>query len=129
MPMGNVAGPAAAVMGTIVTHGGAAMGAVIDRAYDGTTTPVAMAAAILCIVAFACYRWADVSWDDLAERQLVPLAGMAPPVSAIPEEPQSPPWLHGEPVPEVAEPANLTRSLNDLALRTRLRRWPMPDRA
>ena len=87
MPMGNIAGTAAAVIGTIVTLGGAVIGALIDRAYDGTITPLAMAAALLCLVAYVWYRWADARWDDLAERQLVPSGGTVPPAPAIPSEP------------------------------------------
>lgn len=88
MPMGNVAGTAAAVIGTIVTLGGAAMGALIDRAFDGTITPLALAGLILCLVGYAWYRWADASWDELAERQVVPGGGMVPPAPAIPSEPR-----------------------------------------
>lgn len=41
-PMGKVAGTASAIIGTISTAGGALMGSVIDRAFNGTITPLAV---------------------------------------------------------------------------------------
>lgn len=74
MPMGNIAGTAAAVIGSIVMLGGAAIGATIDTFYNGTITPFALGGALICIVGYTCYRWADAGWDDSAERELVPLS-------------------------------------------------------
>ena len=47
MPMGHIAGTAAAVIGSISTLGGALIGALIDRAFDGTVLPFAIAGAVL----------------------------------------------------------------------------------
>ncbi len=73
MPMGNIAGTAAAVIGSIVTLGGAALGALIDRLYDGTVLPFALAGISMCAVGYAFYRWADADWGDAAEHALMPL--------------------------------------------------------
>jgi DHA1 family bicyclomycin/chloramphenicol resistance-like MFS transporter len=70
MPMGHMAGTAAAVIGSISTLGGAAVGALIDRAYDGTVLPFCLAGAVLAVVGYACYRWADATWERSAEREL-----------------------------------------------------------
>ncbi len=72
MPMGNIAGTAAAVVGSVVTLGGAIMGALIDRLYDGTMLPFAVAGLVLCASAYGFYRWSDARWADAAERQLMP---------------------------------------------------------
>jgi DHA1 family bicyclomycin/chloramphenicol resistance-like MFS transporter len=70
MPMGHIAGTAAAVIGSISTLGGAAVGALIDRAYDGTVLPFCLAGALLGVVGYGCYRWADAVWERSAEREL-----------------------------------------------------------
>ncbi len=41
-PMGDHAGTAGSIIGTISTGGGALIGSLIDRAYDGTVTPLAI---------------------------------------------------------------------------------------
>jgi MFS transporter, DHA1 family, multidrug resistance protein len=41
-PMGDVAGMASAINGAMLIGGGALVGAIIDRAYDGTVTPLAL---------------------------------------------------------------------------------------
>ena len=53
MPMGHIAGTAAAVIGSISTLGGAAIGAAIDRAYDGTILPFAVAGVLIGLVGYA----------------------------------------------------------------------------
>ena len=68
--MGNVAGTAAAVIGTISTLGGALLGATIDRAFDGTIVPFATAGLLVAIGAYLCYRWADAVWAESAELEL-----------------------------------------------------------
>ena len=70
MPMGHIAGTAAAVIGSISTLGGAAIGAAIDRAYDGTILPFAVAGVLIGLVGYACYRWADAVWARSADREL-----------------------------------------------------------
>jgi len=58
-PMGSVAGTASSVIGFISTGFGAALGAVIDRAYNGTVTPLAVGFLISSIVALLLTTWAD----------------------------------------------------------------------
>jgi DHA1 family bicyclomycin/chloramphenicol resistance-like MFS transporter len=70
MPMGHMAGTAAAVIGSITTLGGAAIGALIDRAYDGTVLPFCLAGAVLGVLGYASYRWADAAWERSAELEL-----------------------------------------------------------
>jgi DHA1 family bicyclomycin/chloramphenicol resistance-like MFS transporter len=85
MPMGRVAGTAAAIIGSVSILGGAAIGAVIDAAFDGTITPFALAGVIVCIIAFLLYRWADAVWEPDAERELVPGSGEGAP-GAVPSQ-------------------------------------------
>lgn len=82
IPMGRVAGMAAAIIGCVGTLGGAAIGALIDRAYDGTITPFALAALAVGLVAYAVYRWADAVWPSPTEHELdaVDDSGRAAPV-------------------------------------------------
>jgi DHA1 family bicyclomycin/chloramphenicol resistance-like MFS transporter len=74
VPMGHVAGTAAAVMGTVTILGGASMGAVIDIAYNGTIIPLATASFIGFAIAFAFFIWADRVWDEASQ----PVAVRAP---------------------------------------------------
>jgi DHA1 family bicyclomycin/chloramphenicol resistance-like MFS transporter len=88
IPMGAVAGMAAAIIGTMATLGGAVIGTFIDRAFDGTITPFATAAAISGVVAFGLMLWADAGYDksvdkgsqiaDERARKATDLAGLAP---------------------------------------------------
>jgi DHA1 family bicyclomycin/chloramphenicol resistance-like MFS transporter len=41
-PVGHIAGTASALIGTVQVAGGAALGAIIDRLYDGTVLPLAL---------------------------------------------------------------------------------------
>jgi MFS transporter, DHA1 family, multidrug resistance protein len=68
IPMGAVAGMAAAIIGTMATLGGAVIGTLIDRAYDGTIIPFATAAAISGIVAFSLMIWADRGYDKSVDK-------------------------------------------------------------
>jgi DHA1 family bicyclomycin/chloramphenicol resistance-like MFS transporter len=63
IPMGAVAGTAAAVTGTVSTLGGAVFGAGIDSLYNGTITPFAVSGAVMVSIAYGFYRWADKIWD------------------------------------------------------------------
>ena len=63
IPMGRVAGTAAAVIGAATTLGGAAIGAAIDARYDGTITPLSIAAVVVGFAAYGLTRWADVVWE------------------------------------------------------------------
>lgn len=60
IPMASVAGTASAIIGTVATAGGALLGAVIDRAYDGTVTPLSVGFLVLGIVAWLLCRSAEV---------------------------------------------------------------------
>ena len=85
MPMGRVAGTASAIIGSIAILGGASIGALIDAAYDGSVTPFALAGVVLCVVAFLFYRWSDATWEQSADRELLPVdeqaqAAAAPPI-------------------------------------------------
>ena len=70
MPMGRVAGTAAALIGAMTTLGGATLGAVVDALYDGSITPFALSALAVSLVALVLARWSDAVWDRDAERQL-----------------------------------------------------------
>ena len=71
LPMGRVAGTAAAVIGATTTLLGAAIGATIDARYDGSISPMAIAAVIVGLVAFALTRWSDAVWERDAERESI----------------------------------------------------------
>jgi MFS transporter, DHA1 family, multidrug resistance protein len=62
VPMGAVAGTAAAIVGTASTLGGAVIGLTIDRLYDGTLVPFGVSAAIIGTVAYGFMLWADHSY-------------------------------------------------------------------
>lgn len=67
IPMGEVAGTASAVVGTISILGGATIGAAVDLAYNGTIIPLATAAAVGCTLAFVFYVWADRGWESATQ--------------------------------------------------------------
>src|SRR5690606_10376979 len=58
-PMREVAGMASAVIGTVSTAGGAAVGAVIDRSFAGTVLPLALAFLVLGVIALGLVVWAE----------------------------------------------------------------------
>lgn len=59
VPMGPIAGTAASVIGAIQIAGGAVVGAVIDRAFDGTVTPLAIGFVGCSATALAMVAWAE----------------------------------------------------------------------
>jgi MFS transporter, DHA1 family, multidrug resistance protein len=63
IPMGSVAGTASAIIGTVATAGGALLGAVIDRAYDGTVGPLILSFLILGVVAWGLSRYAEIGFQ------------------------------------------------------------------
>jgi len=63
IPMGALAGTAAAVIGTISTLGGALVGALIDVSYDGTVLPLSIGLAVGASIAFALFMWSDRVWE------------------------------------------------------------------
>jgi MFS transporter, DHA1 family, multidrug resistance protein len=58
VPVGHVAGAAAAIMGTVSTLVGAVVGATIDNTYDGTVNPFSRAFFIASLLGAACIVWA-----------------------------------------------------------------------
>jgi DHA1 family bicyclomycin/chloramphenicol resistance-like MFS transporter len=59
IPMAPVAGTASAIIGTVATAGGALLGTLIDRAYDGTVIPLIFSFLILGVVAWGLSRYAE----------------------------------------------------------------------
>lgn len=70
IPMGDVAGTASAITGTIGTLGGAAIGALIDASFDGTIIPLATAGLIGSTIALLVYFQADRAWDTAVGSRL-----------------------------------------------------------
>lgn len=64
IPMGSVAGTASAIIGLISILGGSVIGSFIDRAFNGTILPLALAAAGLGIISIGFAMWADRVWDE-----------------------------------------------------------------
>jgi DHA1 family bicyclomycin/chloramphenicol resistance-like MFS transporter len=91
IPMGAVAGTAAAVVGTIATLGGSVIGLTIDRAYNGSLVPLGLAAIATGIVAFGFMLWADKNY----ERSIIPADDAASPTMTAATEldgDHSEPW-------------------------------------
>lgn len=63
IPMGAIAGTAAAVIGAVTTLGGAIGGAIIDRTYDGSLVPFATGGLIAACLALALFLWSASVWD------------------------------------------------------------------
>jgi DHA1 family bicyclomycin/chloramphenicol resistance-like MFS transporter len=60
-PQGQVAGLAAAIVGSFTTFLAMAGGTLIGRAYDGTLLPLTAAFLILGLAAYAVTRWANAT--------------------------------------------------------------------
>ena len=58
-PMGSVAGMAAAVIGMVSIAGGAFLGSMLDRAFDGTVLPIAFGWVIAGVSCAVCVLWAE----------------------------------------------------------------------
>jgi len=76
-PLGHVAGTAAAVIGTISTIGGALLGSLIDRAYDGSVRPFTIGALSFALVAAGAVWVAGrpspgTTIDEIVEGDAVP---------------------------------------------------------
>jgi MFS transporter, DHA1 family, multidrug resistance protein len=65
IPMAKVAGTASAIIGTVATAGGALLGTVIDRAYDGTVAPLIFSFFVLGVVAWGLSRYAETGLEPL----------------------------------------------------------------
>jgi len=70
LPMGAIAGTAAAVIGATSMLFGAVLGALIDRAYNGTVTPFAVSSLALALVGFALFKRADRIWDTAIDHRV-----------------------------------------------------------
>lgn len=66
IPMASVAGTASAIIGTVATAGGALLGTVIDRAYDGTVAPLSLGFLVLGVVAWLLCRSAEAGLRAIA---------------------------------------------------------------
>ena len=64
IPMGAIAGTAAAVVGSVTTLGGALGGAIIDSTYDGTLVPFATGGLVAACVALGLFLWSSSVWDE-----------------------------------------------------------------
>jgi DHA1 family bicyclomycin/chloramphenicol resistance-like MFS transporter len=64
IPMGEIAGTAAAVIGTISILGGSLIGAIIDISYNGTIIPLATAGILGFLVSVGSFLWANRDWDS-----------------------------------------------------------------
>ena len=71
IPMGAIAGTAAAVIGSITTLGGAILGALIDSTYDGTLTPWAVGGTIAASLALGLFLWSERVWDTAVADDVV----------------------------------------------------------
>jgi DHA1 family bicyclomycin/chloramphenicol resistance-like MFS transporter len=58
-PMGEVAGMATAIVGTVSTLIGAILGAMLDAQFDGTVRPFAIALFAAAVLATAILRWSE----------------------------------------------------------------------
>jgi DHA1 family bicyclomycin/chloramphenicol resistance-like MFS transporter len=63
-PMSRVAGTASALIGTTRTGGAAVLGSFIDRAYNGTITPLAIALLISGVLGYFTVRWAAAEREE-----------------------------------------------------------------
>jgi DHA1 family bicyclomycin/chloramphenicol resistance-like MFS transporter len=58
-PMGSVAGMAAAVIGMVSIAGGALLGSLLDRAFDGTVVPISTGFLLAGLASLAITLWAE----------------------------------------------------------------------
>jgi MFS transporter, DHA1 family, multidrug resistance protein len=58
-PMGRIAGSASAVFGAVTSAGGAALGALIARAFDGTVAPFAVGLLLTGLATIATLLWTE----------------------------------------------------------------------
>jgi DHA1 family bicyclomycin/chloramphenicol resistance-like MFS transporter len=59
MPLGRVAGTAAAVFGCMQTVGGALLGTLIGQQFDGTVTPIALGYLAMGVLALGAVIYAE----------------------------------------------------------------------
>ena len=75
VPVGHVAGTAAAIIGTVSTVFGALAGAAIDHAFDGTVNPFSGACVVAGVLSLAAVLW-------VARRGPPQVASTVPPLAA-----------------------------------------------
>ncbi len=64
IPMGAIAGTAAAVIGSITTLGGAFGGALLDSTYNGSLIPFATGGFVAACIALGLFLWSSRVWDE-----------------------------------------------------------------
>jgi DHA1 family bicyclomycin/chloramphenicol resistance-like MFS transporter len=69
-PMGEVAGTAASVIGFVSLGAGALIGGIIDRAFDGTVTPLAVGFVVSSLAALVLVLWAERGRLQIVSRPL-----------------------------------------------------------
>lgn len=67
IPLGRVAGSGAALLGMVPMVGGSLIGALIDRQFDGTVTPLSFAFLVASLLAFGGIRYAARTAPDRIE--------------------------------------------------------------
>lgn len=67
LPLPHIAGTAAAVIGTVNLMGGAILGALVDRQFDDTFTPLPAALLIYGVIALVLFEWALAGRDSDAK--------------------------------------------------------------
>jgi len=77
-PLASVAGMAAAIIGTISTIGGALLGSITDRAYDGSVLPFTVAAFVFSLAAGASVLFARMGPTPVDQELLVEGESTAP---------------------------------------------------
>jgi DHA1 family bicyclomycin/chloramphenicol resistance-like MFS transporter len=77
-PLASVAGMAAAIIGTVSTIGGAVLGGVVDRAYDGSVLPFTVAAFVFSLAAGAAVLVARMAPTPVGQDLLVEGEAAAP---------------------------------------------------
>jgi DHA1 family bicyclomycin/chloramphenicol resistance-like MFS transporter len=78
-PVGDVAGTASGVIGTVATAAGAGLGFAVDRSFDGTVVPLSVAFVIAGALALIAVGVTERGKLQLRSRRLDP-AAMAPPL-------------------------------------------------
>jgi DHA1 family bicyclomycin/chloramphenicol resistance-like MFS transporter len=73
-PLGHVAGTAAALLGMVPMVVGSLLGSLIDRTFDGTITPIALAFTVGAIVALVATRSAMATADRAEARSTAAIA-------------------------------------------------------
>lgn len=68
-PMAAVAGTASSIMGAAQLGISAVLGSLLDRAFDGTVTPLSLGFLGYGVIAAGLVAWARRAWPEPAEAQ------------------------------------------------------------